>query len=134
MVGSISHIALIVRDPARTAELFAGVLGARIIPQRQDDDGHPQSFAKFAGIWFVLRKGIGPSLRNGEHISLRVSQAELTECADKLTTFDVEHYMARKDTALYFTDYDNHVFELNVGTSLDGALTDCAPQTYTLRA
>ncbi|RUL61619.1 hypothetical protein EKH79_18515 [Dyella dinghuensis] len=134
MVGSISHIALIVRDPARTAELFAGVLGARIVPPRPDDDGHPQSFAKFGGLWFVLRQGDGPSVRNGDHISLHVSQDELTACADKLTTFDVEHYMARKDTALYFTDYDNHVFELNVDASLDEVLAGCAQQTYTLHA
>jgi catechol 2,3-dioxygenase-like lactoylglutathione lyase family enzyme len=134
MVASISHIALIVRDPARTAELFAGVLGARIVPDNPDNGDHPQSFAKFGGVWFVLRQGDGPSLRNGEHISLHVSQAELSACVDKLTTFDVEHYMARQDTALYFTDYDNHVFELNVGAPLDEMLTDCAKQTYTLRA
>jgi catechol 2,3-dioxygenase-like lactoylglutathione lyase family enzyme len=134
MVASISHIALIVRDPARTAELFAGVLGARIIPHRPDDDGHPQSFANFGGVWFVLRQGDGPSVRNGDHISLHVSQTELDACADKLITFDVEHYMVRKDTALYFTDYDNHVFELNVNAPLDEVLANCTTQSYTLRA
>lgn len=134
MVASISHIALIVRDPARTAELFAGVFGARIVPHRPDGDGHPQSFAKFGGVWFVLRQGDGPSVRNGDHISLHVSQAELNACAGKLTTFDVEHYMARKDTALYFTDYDNHVFELNANMPLDEVLADCTPLTYTLHA
>jgi len=30
--------------------------------------------------------------------------------------------MAREDTALYFTDYDNHVFELDAGGSIDEAL------------
>jgi hypothetical protein len=39
-----------------------------------DDDGHPQSFAKFGGLWFVLRQGDGPSVRNGDHISLDVSR------------------------------------------------------------
>jgi catechol 2,3-dioxygenase-like lactoylglutathione lyase family enzyme len=134
MVASISHIALIVRDPARTAELFAGVLGARIVPHHPGDDGHPQSYAKFGGMWFVLRQGDGVSIRNGDHISLHVSRDELTACADKLMTFDVEHYMARQDTALYFTDYDNHVFELNVGTTLDETLAGCTQQVYTLRA
>jgi catechol 2,3-dioxygenase-like lactoylglutathione lyase family enzyme len=134
MVASISHIALIVRDPARTAELFAGVLGARIVPQRSDDDGHPQSFANFGGMWFVLRQGDGPSVRNGDHISLCVTQAELAACADKLITFDVEHYMARQDTALYFTDYDNHVFELSAAVSMGDMLAEATPATYTLRA
>jgi catechol 2,3-dioxygenase-like lactoylglutathione lyase family enzyme len=119
MFTSISHIALIVRDPARTAELFAGVLDAQVIVNRPDDAGHPQSFAKLGGVWFVLRQGDGPSCRNGDHIALEVSRTQLRDCADKLTTFDVEHFMAREDTALYFMDYDNHVFELDAGGSID---------------
>ena len=125
MVSSISHIALIVRDPVRTAELFAGVLGAHVVANRPDDDGHSQSFAKLGGVWFLLRQGTGPSCRNGDHIALEVSRDELTACADRLATFDVEHFMAREDTALYFTDYDNHVFELDAGSTIDEALTRC---------
>jgi catechol 2,3-dioxygenase-like lactoylglutathione lyase family enzyme len=122
MFTSISHIALIVRDPARTAELFAGVLDAQVIANRPDNEGHPQSFAKLGGVWFVLRQGDGPPCRNGDHIALEVNRAQLRDCADKLATFDVEHFMAREDTALYFMDYDNHVFELDAGGSIDEAL------------
>jgi catechol 2,3-dioxygenase-like lactoylglutathione lyase family enzyme len=123
MFASIGHIALIVRDPARTAELFAGVLGAQVILDRPDDEGHPQSFAKLGGVWFVLRQGDGPSGRNGDHFALEVSRDDLRTCADKLSTFDVEHFMAREDSALYFMDYDNHVFELDAGGSIDDALS-----------
>jgi catechol 2,3-dioxygenase-like lactoylglutathione lyase family enzyme len=123
MSTTISHIALIVRDPARTAELFAGVLGAQIIANQPDDDGHPQSFAKLGGVWFVLRQGDGPSCRNGDHIALGVSRDALRACADKLVTFDVEHFMAREDSALYFTDYDNHVFELDAAAVIEEELS-----------
>jgi catechol 2,3-dioxygenase-like lactoylglutathione lyase family enzyme len=119
MFTTISHIALIVRDPARTAELFAEVLGAQIIAHRPDNQGHPQSFAKLGGIWFVLRKGEGPSCRNGDHIALGVSRDALRACANRLASVDVEHFMAREDTALYFTDYDNHVFELDAASSIE---------------
>jgi catechol 2,3-dioxygenase-like lactoylglutathione lyase family enzyme len=122
MVASVSHIALIVRDPARTAELFAGVLGAQVVVDQTDREGRPQSLAKLGGVWFVLRKGDGPTRRNGDHISLEVSHKDLRSCADRLTTFDVEHFMAREDTALYFTDYDNHVFELDAGGAINEAL------------
>jgi len=122
MSASIGHIALIVRDPARTAELLAGVLGAQVIADCPDDGGHLQTFAKFGGVWFVLRQGDGPPCRNGDHLAFEVSRHELRGYADKLTTFDVEHFMAREDTALYFTDYDNHVFELDAGGSIDEAL------------
>ena len=117
----IGHISLIVRDPTRTAELFADVLGAQVIADQPDDEGHPQTFAKFGGVWFVLRQGEGPPSRNGDHIAFEVSRHELKTYADKLATFDVEHFMAREDT-LYFTDYDNHVFELDAGSSIDESL------------
>lgn len=123
MSASICHIALIVRDPARTAELFAGVLGAQVIAERPDDEGHLQTFAKFGGVWFVLCQGEGPAARNGDHIGFEVSRDELRSYADKLATYGVEHFMAREDTALYFMDYDNHVFELDAGGSMDEALT-----------
>ncbi|RUL73607.1 hypothetical protein [Dyella choica] len=122
MNTAIAHIALIVRDPSRTAELFAGVLGAQVIADCPDERGHPQTFAKYGGVWFVLRQGDGPSCRNGDHIAFEVDRAELKACAGKLGTYDVEHFMAREDTALYFTDYDNHVFELDAGGSLDEVL------------
>ncbi|GAB2572094.1 hypothetical protein ISP15_12625 [Dyella jejuensis] len=119
MVTSISHIALIVRDPTRTAELFAGVLDAHVMADRTDRDGHPQRFAKFGGVWFVLRQGDGPSCRNGDHIALEVTPDQLRACAGKLATFDVEHFMACQDTTLYFMDYDNHVFALDAGGSIE---------------
>jgi catechol 2,3-dioxygenase-like lactoylglutathione lyase family enzyme len=125
MSASIRHIALIVRDPARTADLFAGVLGAQVIAEQPDDEGHPQTFAKFGGVWFVLRQGEGPPARNGDHIGFEVSRDELRNYADKLATYDVEHFMAREHTALYFMDYDNHVFELDAGGSMDDALRAC---------
>ena len=122
MSSIIGHIALIVRDPGRTADLFASVLGAQVIADCPDNGGHPQTFAKFGGVWFVLRQGEGPPCRNGDHIAFEVSRGLLRTCADKLATFDVEHFMAREDTTLYFTDYDNHVFELDAGGSIDEAL------------
>lgn len=122
MSVSIGHIALIVRDPARTAELFAGVLGAQVIADCPDDGGHQQTFAKYGGVWFLLRQGDGPSCRNGDHIAFEVNRDELRACADKLATYDVEHFLAREDTALYFMDYDNHVFELDASGSIDETL------------
>ena len=125
MPKSISHIALIVCDPARTAELFAAVFGARVVSDA-DDDGHRQSLAKFGGVWFVLRQGEGPAVRNGDHVALEVEKTELPQYAEKLARFGVEYFMAREDSALYFTDYDNHVFELDGGGSMDEALVERA--------
>jgi catechol 2,3-dioxygenase-like lactoylglutathione lyase family enzyme len=122
MGAAIGHIALIVQAPARTAALFAEVMGARIVADRPDDQGTPQTFAKFGGVWFVLVKGEGPAKRNGDHIAFDVTAAELRMYAEKLEAAAVDYFMARNDTALYFMDYDNHVFELDAGGAMDAML------------
>ena len=41
--------------------------------------------------------------------------------AEKLKRMNIEFFLARSDTALYFFDYDNHAFELDT-TDLDREL------------
>jgi hypothetical protein len=49
----------------------------------------------------------------GDHIAFRVTPDDLRAAADKLAAMGHAFQMARSDSALYFTDYDNHVFELD---------------------
>jgi hypothetical protein len=51
--------------------------------------------------------------RTGDHVAFSVSRATLLACAAKLKARNHEFILARADTALYFFDYDNHVFELD---------------------
>jgi hypothetical protein len=82
--AAIDHLALVVRDPARTARLCAAVFAdAR-------------------------------ATRNGEHIAFAMDKAEQRACAARLHALGIDHQLARHDTALYFADYDNHTFELDV--------------------
>ncbi|MGH8307915.1 MAG: VOC family protein [Gammaproteobacteria bacterium] len=53
MLKSISHIALTVNDPARTAKLFQELFDARVL-ERKDDEGHLETFTRLGGIWVVL--------------------------------------------------------------------------------
>jgi hypothetical protein len=46
-------------------------------------------------------------------VAFTVSKAALLACAEKLRAMSHEFMLARADTALYFFDYDNHVFELD---------------------
>jgi hypothetical protein len=54
-----------------------------------------------------------------------VSQEGLQATLKKLQELQMEYILARGDTALYFFDYDNHVFELDTigmaGVSGNGA-------------
>lgn len=122
MPRTLSHLALIVADPSRTARLLVDVFAdAVLIRDNLDDDRHPGVTMKLAGIDFELIRGNGPASRNGDHVAFRVSKAEQQACARRLSALAIEYQMARNDTALYFSDYDNHVFELEVAEDDHGA-------------
>lgn len=111
MPRSLDHIALMVRDPARSARLLAQVFDdARVKPGEGDRD----ALVWLGGVCLVLVRGIPPAARNGDHIAFVVGKAEQLACAERLRTAGIECLMARGDSALYFDDYDNHVFELDV--------------------
>jgi fosfomycin resistance protein FosX len=112
MLESISHIALVVKDPARTAALFHELFGARMI-ERKDDDGHPEMFVRLGGIWIVLVGAPVERTRTGDHIAFRATPQILEATVTKLQTLGREFIRARSDRALYFFDYDDHVFELD---------------------
>lgn len=111
MPKSLDHIALVVRDPARSAQLFAQVFDdARV---EQGGDGH-DTRVWLGGVCLVLVRGAPPATRNGDHIAFAVDKAGFVACAERLRAAGIACLMARGDSALYFDDYDNHVFELDV--------------------
>jgi catechol 2,3-dioxygenase-like lactoylglutathione lyase family enzyme len=112
VLGAIDHVALIVRDPARTAALFKELFQAQVL-ERRDAEGHDETFARLGRTWFVLVQGEPPGKITGDHIAFRVSAAELRSYAERLRQMGIEHQLARGDTALYFQDYDRHLFELD---------------------
>jgi hypothetical protein len=112
---ALSHIALIVSHPTRTAHLLTDVFkDARIVREEDPQDAHPEVILALAGLEFALIRGQGPASRNGDHIAFAVSKEEQLECARRMDALAVDYQMARHDTALYFSDYDNHVFKLDV--------------------
>lgn len=112
ILSRLSHIALIVRDPSRTASLFADVFGAKTI-RRTDEDGHDESYVQLGDTWFVLVKADVERPLTGDHVAFLVSPTTLTSVAEKLKAIGHKYQLARSDNALYFSDFDNHVFELD---------------------
>lgn len=120
MLGKLSHIALIVRDPSRTASLFSDIFGARTI-RRTDEDGHDENYVQLGDTWFVFVKADVERPLTGDHVAFLVSPPTLVAVAEKLAEIGHKYQLARSDTALYFQDFDNHVFELDtvgVGSEL----------------
>lgn len=114
MTLRISHIAWIVSHPERTAALFAEIFdGVEIVREAPDAEGHRETRMRIGEVWFVLVEGEGPARRNGDHVALAVTPEALKAYATRLDAIAVDYMLAREDTALYFSDYDNHVVELD---------------------
>jgi catechol 2,3-dioxygenase-like lactoylglutathione lyase family enzyme len=112
ILDELSHIAIVVADPQRTAALFQTLFDAPIV-NRIDDDGHDETFVRLGRTWLALAPAKIQPERTGDHIAFQVSQAGLQATLKKLQDLQMEYILARGDTALYFFDYDNHVFELD---------------------
>ena len=112
ILDELSHIALVVTDAQRTAALFRKLFDAPII-NRTDEEGHDETLVRLGRTWFQLVPAESQPKRTGDHIAFHVSQAGLQTTLAKLQDLQMEFILARGDTALYFFDYDNHVFELD---------------------
>src|SRR5215475_14541227 len=112
MLESISHIALVVNDPARTAALFHDLFSARVL-ERKDGDGHLETFVRLGGIWLVLVGAPVQRARTGDHIAFHATPEVLEATVVRLEAMGREFIRARSNKALYFFDYDDHVFELD---------------------
>lgn len=112
LLGKLSHIALIVRDPSRTAAFFEDVFGAKAF-RRTDEEGHDESCMQLGETWFVLVQADVERPVTGDHVAFLVSPSTLDTVAGKLAALGHEFLLARADSALYFSDFDNHVFELD---------------------
>src|SRR5690349_1087951 len=112
MLDAISHIALVVKDPARTATLFRDLFSARVL-EREDEAGHCETFVRLGGTWVVLVAAPVERVRTGDHIAFHATPEILEATVTKLQAMGREFIRARSNKALYFFDYDDHVFELD---------------------
>ncbi len=112
ILDELSHIALVVADPRRTATFFQKLFDAPVV-SRTDEDGHDETLIRLGRIWFQLVPAEIQPQRTGDHIAFHVSQQGLQATLSKLQDLQMEFILARGETALYFFDYDNHVFELD---------------------
>ncbi len=112
MLGPVAHIALIVRDPARTAGFLRELFDAPVL-RRTDADGHDETFVRLGVTWFALVGADVTRERTGDHVAFRVARATIATIAAKLKARGCEFILSESGSSLYFFDFDNHVFELD---------------------
>ncbi len=94
MLETISHIALVVKDPPRTAALFHDLFGARVVT-REDEEGHLETFIRLAGTWIALVGALVQRSRTGEHIAFRATPEFLEATVAKLHAMGRDFIRAR---------------------------------------
>ena len=112
MLGPIAHIALIVRNPARTADFLRDLFDVPVL-RRTDADGHDETFVRLGVTWFALVGADVKRERTGDHVAFRVARETIQSIAGKLKSKGCEFILSDAGTSLYFFDFDNHVFELD---------------------
>ena len=112
MLGPIAHVALTVRDPARTAAFLCDLFDAPML-RRTDADGHDETFVRLGVTWFALIGADVRRERTGDHVAFRVTSETIASIAGKLKSKGCEFILSGSGTSLYFFDFDNHVFELD---------------------
>lgn len=88
MLEAIRDIALLARDPARTAALFHDLFDARAVAL-EDEEGHVETFVRLAGTWIVLVSAPVERVRTGGHFAFHATLETLEATATRL------HAMAR---------------------------------------
>lgn len=119
---TFDHVALIVHNPSRTATLLENIFDVKAV-RRRDNDGHDEVFLRVGGTWLVLVAAEVERPLTGDHIAFHATAEQLQVIAGKLKRMGHAYQMARSDTALYFNDFDNHVFEVN-STGMEAELGD----------
>lgn len=112
MLGPIAHVALVVKDPARSAAFLRELFDAPVL-RRRDEDGHDETFVKLGATWFALVGAQVARERTGDHVAFRVAPATIDAIAAKLAAKGLEFIRPPSGRNLYFFDFDHHVFELD---------------------
>ena len=112
MLGPIAHVALIVRDAARTAGFLRDLFDAPVL-KRRDADGHDETFVRLGVTWFALISADVKRERTGDHVAFHVARESIPRVIEMLKSKGCEFILSASGTSLYFFDFDNHIFELD---------------------
>jgi catechol 2,3-dioxygenase-like lactoylglutathione lyase family enzyme len=100
----LDHAAFDTDDPRATAAFYERILGARVV----EAEGHPV-MAYVGNTGFAFHERGGP----GDHVAVRVSEAERAEIKRRLDEAGIENEEADHEIAigLFFEDPDGRLLE-----------------------
>lgn len=102
---SLHHIALVVRDPARTAQIFRTLFNASVVPSSHEHRGPTEMLVHIGETTLVLVRGESTTTRTDNHIAFAVEEQELPILADRLASMNIEGQVSRSGPAAKLQRY-----------------------------
>lgn len=122
-IQGISHLTFVVRDLARSRRFFEAVLDAQVVYESGDRTFSVarEVFVLVGGVWIAIMQGDPGQRRGYEHVAFKIEEADFDDYARRIREHGLELEEGRsrvegEGRSLYFSDPDDHRFELHTGT------------------
>ena len=122
-IHGLSHVTFLVRDLERMATFLCQGLGAREV---YDSRGRTFSLSRekffvLGGVWIAAMEGEPPAQQTYQHVAFKIAESDVPLYEANLRALGVEITPPRsrvegEGQSLYVCDFDNHLFELHMGT------------------
>lgn len=126
MIEGISHLTFIVKDLERASTFFKIVFDAEEIYASGDKTFslNREKFLLIKGLWICIMEGEPLSEHTYNHVAFQIPDEEFSIYEARIRDLGLDIRPSRprvveEGRALYFYDYDNHLFELHTGSLTD---------------
>jgi len=123
MIEGLSHITFMVRDLKRMSHFLKTIFDAQEVYSSADKTFSisREKFFLINDIWLAIMEGEPLSAKTYNHVAFKIPQEEFDKYIERERTLGIEIHKGRsrvpgEGNALYFYDYDNHLFEFTTGT------------------
>ncbi len=123
MIEGLSHITFITRNLDKMEEVLTTILDAKKIYDSGDRTFSlsKERFFDIGGVWVAIMEGDPLSEKTYNHVAFKMSVDEYDDRLQRIRSLGLEIREGRsrvpgEGQAIYFYDYDNHMFELHSGT------------------
>ena len=123
MIEGISHITFIVKDLKLATTFFKEIFDAEEVYASGDAtfSVSKEKFFMVGNQWIAVMEGESLPTRTYNHVAFKISEADFETYQERIRKLGLDFKPPRprvdgEGRALYFYDFDHHLFELHTGT------------------
>ncbi len=123
LITGLSHLTFVVKDLERATAFFEKIFDAKQIYASGDKPFSlsREKFFLISGLWICIMEGEPPAARTYSHVAFQIEAGEADKYLARIKAVGAELKPDRprvegEGHSIYFYDFDNHLFELHVGS------------------